>query len=196
MDDLFNKYMNGLTYEEIVQYMWQSSGASSMLKGMFAELHFTKFTDKINSLGEIWQKIPDQDKTRRYDFLVNFLKLEVKVLTPNSTVDIGFKDKRDVILPSGCLWRTRCRKISESFDFLVLNLVNFEGYTNQDFICVPFSSLPAKILQPKDLERKRLRKTEDRDWVKENYLDTKLDVDFKNAVSLEKILNESNISFN
>lgn len=161
-----HSYMSGLDSERIIEYiLTHCKGAESFIKGSCVEMGFIKV---VESFGWVAKKVDDQDRSRRYDFLIQggekSLRFEVKTLSSNKTAHIGYKDSRSVVLPSGQVWVTKARRVTESFDFLALSLTNYGG-KNTDFVCVNFDSLPR-------LKVKNLKKftVEDRDWIKENYI--------------------------
>lgn len=163
------KYMTGLSPEEVFNYMWdECSGAQSFCKGSAVEIKFRKIIEKF---GGTAKKIHDQNTDLRYDFDVKFLesifRFEVKTLPVSKCVHIGYKDKREVILPSGQVWKTHARCVRENFDYFAVNLVNHEGFTNSDFLCMPFDKLPR--LRVKNTKNNKFIKS-DKEWIKENYI--------------------------
>jgi hypothetical protein len=163
-----DRYMEGLASEEVLDYIWsECKGAESFIKGSVIEMGFTKAAQLA---GWSASKVNDQDRSQRYDFNVgmgdNNLRFEVKTLCSNGSVHIGYKDYREIILPSGMVWKTKARCISEDFDYFAVSLINF-GYKNTEFACVAFDRLPR--LTVKNSKKKHYEDI-DRAWIKENYI--------------------------
>lgn len=155
-----------LTPDELILALYQSKGVYSHVKGTIAEQAFMK---KITEFGGLTEKVDDLNLSLRFDChtLTNeygLKSVEVKTLLKTEQFCLGYKDFRDVTLPSGRVWRTKARSVHEKFDFLAICLVN---HTNdyRDFI----------YLLPKDIPRCKLSKSgkkfrkADQQWVEENY---------------------------
>lgn len=167
-ENLYKKYFD--TSDDLlslIESMWNSSSARSYIKGAKAEVEFKNI---MRTSGWSVDKVEDQDKTKRYDFEIsNFIKthrIETKILMPNLSVDIGYRDFREVVLPSGKTWKTKARCITEKFDYLAFCLVNHEGYTIKDFVCMHFSEIP----KFSNLNKLKKFSNEDQVWILENYL--------------------------
>jgi hypothetical protein len=149
---------------------------ASMLIGSVGELHFEEVL--IERGGADFEKISDSDLENRYDYSVlidtrDFVEsVEVKVASETSSVSIGFRDKRNVHLPSGQVWSTGCRKTTEDFTWLATCMFNLTGNW-KDFCYLPFSSIP--LLKTTTKTGKVLKNfenysAEDRAWIEANYL--------------------------
>lgn len=168
-NDEFEKYMEGLEPEEVVNYMWREcSGAQSFFKGSIVEIKFRKIVEQF---GGTATKIHDQNTDLRYDFDVcvsdRHSRFEVKTLPNNMCVQIGYKDVREVVLPSGQVWKTRSRCLNENFDYFAVSLVNHAGFTNSDIVCIKFEDLPR--LRVKNTKSQKFIES-DKQWIKENYI--------------------------
>ena len=181
-NDKRNIYMQGLDSQEFIDYIWtECKGVESFLIGSTVELAFKSMAKQC---GLSAKKISDLDTTKRYDFELDKSDkkhtFELKTLTANKTVSVGYKDSRRVVLPSGYVWTTKARHISERFDYLVISLVNFTN-NNLDLVAVRFDDIP----KLKKLNNKKDHKftQEERDWIKENYLCSSISI--KNIKNLD-----------
>jgi hypothetical protein len=167
-DEKRNIYMQGLDAQEFIDYIWtECKGVESFLIGSSVELAF-KSVCKSNGWNP--SKIGDLDTSKRYDFeCVKDSKthtFEIKTLSANKTVSVGYKDSRRVLLPSGYEWSTKARHISERFDYFVVSLVNYTN-NNLDLVAIPFENLPKlKVKNKKD----HIFTPEERVWIAENYI--------------------------
>lgn len=160
-DDGLYEYLGGITPNELCLAMWKSSCSQSFLKGVVAEIAFSRLAKRHQWK---YEKIPDLDKKLRYDFVVQILHrtltFEIKALTSNNSVNFGFKDTRTVLLPSGKPYETKARALAERFDYLGIYLKGFG--TKHHFLFMPF--IATRGLVDNKLEGK------DKEWVEANYL--------------------------
>lgn len=181
-DEKRNIYMNGLNSQEFIDYIWtECKGVESFLIGSSVELAFRNLSKKHDWFAK---KVSDIDVTKRYDFELSKQEknytFEIKTLSANETVGTGYKDSRNVILPSGYVWTTKARHRSERFDYLAVSLVNYSG-NNMDLVCLPFDKIPKlKVKNKKDHEFT----VEERAWIAENYLASSIRI--KNLDPLEE----------
>lgn len=167
-DEERNLYMDGLASEDILNYIWsECKGAESFIKGSIIEMGFMR---AVGLSGWGAKKVDDQDRTQRYDFNVSLgerrLRFEVKTLSSNGSVHVGYKDYREVVLPSGAVWKTKARSVSENFDYFAVSLINF-GCKNTEFACTHFDDLPR--LKVKNSKKKHFEDV-DKAWIKDNYV--------------------------
>lgn len=180
-DEKRNIYMRGLNSQEFIDYIWtECKGVESFLIGSSVELAFRGLSQQC---GWSAKKVSDIDTTKRYDFELtqNDKKhtFEIKTLSVNKTVGIGYKDSRKVLLPSGYVWTTKARHRSERFDYLAVSLVNYTG-NNMDLVCIDFEKIPKlKVKNKKDHEFN----SEERAWIADNYLASSISI--KNLDPLE-----------
>lgn len=154
------------SYEDLLLATYQSSGAASHLKGVSAEQHFRKKVE--DELGGLTEKIGDHKVALRFDYHVmandNLRRVEVKVLLSSGSLSVGYRDYRDVLLPSGETWRTKARQFSEEFDLLAICLVNHTG-SFDDFLYIKSSDLPHYYIDRKE----ESFADEDKAWITKNY---------------------------
>lgn len=173
MDDLFKKYFDGtIDPRTVVESMWGSSSSRSYIKGAVVECAFKKV---VSDFGWSADKVEDQDNSKRYDFDVAsptaIYRFEVKTLMPNLKVDIGYRDYREVALPTRKLWKTKSRKVSEDFDYMAVCLVNYDGFFIKDFLYVSFNDLNRLIVKDK---KGHEFTEEERFWIQEEYIDSRV----------------------
>lgn len=164
--------MQGLDAQEFIDYIWtECKGVESFLIGSSVELAFRNLSKQS---GWLAKKISDIDTTKRYDFELsqNDKKhtFEIKTLSANKTVGVGYKDSRTVVLPSGYVWTTKARHVSERFDYFVVSLVNYT-HNNLDLVAIKFEDIPKlKVKNKKDHQFT----PEERAWIAENYLSSSI----------------------
>lgn len=176
----FESYIDNLSAKEcreVILKMMESSGYHSQLKGASVEYEFEKL---LVTLCWLFEKIKDQNLKKRYDFNVlnnrDLYRVEVKTLDKRNGCSIKFGDPRDVMLPSGRIWRTYDRQITEDFDFLAMSPINLNKPIN-DFIFVPFDKLKRLVVKdikanPEKHREKFVFTDDEREWVYENFMDS------------------------
>lgn len=183
-------YIKDLSLEESHEFFEEMSESScylSMIKGFISEHEFKK---TVIERGWLCEKMKDGNQKFRYDFDVlnnrGLYTIEVKLMSSRNQVNANFRDVRHVKLPTGKWWRTKCRHISEDFDYLALHDgINFEFYF------VDFSYL--RPLEAKDLKETKKHEAviltdKERNWIRKWYVDGTVKItDFSKCLRFKDI---------
>lgn len=161
---------HSVSVENIVALLSQGNGLS-VLKGAATEL---LFLSDMERQGMLWcRRIADNDKKERFDWEVVFdgptaLSFEVKKPYKRQA-SIDFRDAREILLPSGHVWKTHCRHKDERFDYLACPLVEQKKVLYISFEQIPFVEPVGR--------RFRHWRQQDREFVRENYLQNKVTIE-------------------
>ena len=138
-----------ISFEQLFEALL-TSNAASHVKGVASECHLVNYVKRKNM--QI-VKVPDHDNMQRFDFLIcdgqKQKTCECKMASPKGLVYISFKDARKIPMPSGKIWSTHARHISDEFDILAVNLYNITG-NMKDFTFITKEKFPKYRPKNKD----------------------------------------------